>query len=165
MNQRERYFESRIPSMRELASMPFDDFSQYALSSTNSADHHYLPRPPHRPIVSSRNHGIDRSGRITTNAMSPMNEDAEIPLDYDTLLRLDDDVEPKGMSDREIKEHTERVSRNQIGKEKKCSICWESLSNRNDLLRLNCHHIFHGACVSKWLKTHITCPICRKPLR
>lgn len=41
-----------------------------------------------------------------------------------------------------------------------CSICFESIS----LIakhETECHHFFHIACISNWIKTDASCPICR----
>ncbi len=42
---------------------------------------------------------------------------------------------------------------------KKCSICTEPIEA--DLHVTVCCHLFHKACVSKWIAEHKTCPICR----
>lgn len=41
-----------------------------------------------------------------------------------------------------------------------CSICLD-LDNGQTWVILPCGHKFHGSCVSLWLNTHQTCPICR----
>lgn len=40
-----------------------------------------------------------------------------------------------------------------------CSICYNTLENES--IKLRCSHIFHKSCISKWIKTSATCPICR----
>jgi hypothetical protein len=47
-----------------------------------------------------------------------------------------------------------------IGRGEICSVC---LNKTNDLnsVKLNCGHIFHKSCISKWIKTKNTCPLCR----
>ena len=48
-----------------------------------------------------------------------------------------------------------------IGDEKKeCSICYGD--NAANLVSTPCNHIFHYTCIAEWLKTHSTCPLCRK---
>lgn len=42
-----------------------------------------------------------------------------------------------------------------------CSICLETFKNRDDITDLGCHHTYHYDCISQWLNTRETCPICR----
>jgi len=39
-----------------------------------------------------------------------------------------------------------------------CPICFESLRNGMELSKLNCNHVFHENCISRWRDT---CPSCR----
>jgi len=41
-----------------------------------------------------------------------------------------------------------------------CSICMD-LENNNTWIKLSCGHKFHSSCITQWLNTHQTCPICR----
>lgn len=47
-----------------------------------------------------------------------------------------------------------------------CSICLEelSLSPNANLIRMECFHEFHPACINTWLENHGTCPNCRHPV-
>ena len=42
-----------------------------------------------------------------------------------------------------------------------CSICIESFSLGENLVRTPCNHVFHEHCLSRWLDTRDTCPVCR----
>ena len=42
-----------------------------------------------------------------------------------------------------------------------CSICIESLEPRQMSLTLPCYHKFHTSCILTWLKTDLSCPMCR----
>ena len=50
--------------------------------------------------------------------------------------------------------------------EDECSICMNPL--RHNVVLTRCNHAFHSACVTPWLNSHSTCPMCRntnpKPL-
>lgn len=53
----------------------------------------------------------------------------------------------------------------------KCSICMADVREPNDegiineyVCELPCKHWFHEDCVKEWLKSHDSCPICRKPI-
>jgi len=43
-----------------------------------------------------------------------------------------------------------------------CSICLDDFSKDEHALQLPCGHLFHGACIGKWLATSRACPNCRK---
>lgn len=43
-----------------------------------------------------------------------------------------------------------------------CSVCMENFNLDEEVKKLSCSHLFHGDCISPWLKKRQTCPICRK---
>ena len=47
---------------------------------------------------------------------------------------------------------------------KQCLICLEDIEKGDDIITLKCDssHFFHSKCIKKWLKYHISCPICEK---
>ena len=44
---------------------------------------------------------------------------------------------------------------------KECSVCLERFEDDNEIVLLNCRHIFHSQCIITWIGQHLTCPICR----
>jgi hypothetical protein len=44
-----------------------------------------------------------------------------------------------------------------------CPICLESIASGSSAAALGCHvsHVFHEACISKWLEKTPHCPLCR----
>lgn len=42
-----------------------------------------------------------------------------------------------------------------------CSICLERCGGPNGLIQLRCKHIFHSACLERWLRSRGDCPYCR----
>ncbi len=42
-----------------------------------------------------------------------------------------------------------------------CSICLETITESQETIRLPCTHTFHDECVTRWLRQHSTCPVCR----
>jgi Ring finger domain len=47
-----------------------------------------------------------------------------------------------------------------------CSICLQKFDSDHDKVRsLPCCHKFHENCIFIWLQSHVTCPICRFPLK
>eukprot|EP01035_Chromulina_nebulosa_P016978 gene16978-22475_t len=45
-----------------------------------------------------------------------------------------------------------------------CIICQDDLTS-GKVVVLPCAHLFHGSCISKWLKVHKKCVICKRPAR
>jgi hypothetical protein len=45
-------------------------------------------------------------------------------------------------------------------KNEECIICLD-IDNANSWTILQCSHKFHSQCISIWLRTNQTCPICR----
>ncbi|XP_028807818.1 RING-H2 finger protein ATL40-like [Neltuma alba] len=47
-----------------------------------------------------------------------------------------------------------------------CSVCLSNLEGGEEARLLpNCQHVFHVACIDRWLESHSTCPICRTMAR
>ena len=46
----------------------------------------------------------------------------------------------------------------------KCTICLMEIFEGIEAILLPCEHIFHGKCITQWLKIHNTCPLCRYEL-
>lgn len=45
---------------------------------------------------------------------------------------------------------------------KECSVCLENFIKNDELIKLNCNHIFHHNCIKNWLcKESNKCPVCR----
>jgi hypothetical protein len=57
----------------------------------------------------------------------------------------------------------ERVSGAPLGEEQ-CVICQDAIRGGHE--RLPCSHVFHRACLERWLRDreHRFCPICKKPV-
>ncbi|BHF59964.1 hypothetical protein SprV_0100292500 [Sparganum proliferum] len=51
-----------------------------------------------------------------------------------------------------------------IVKSESCPICFDDYAAGNVVITLPCEHFFHDSCITRWLKEHGTCPICRKNL-
>jgi hypothetical protein len=83
----------------------------------------------------------------------------------DILEQLVDTPQQRGISDEEIAQ-LERVE-----VEGECPVCQEEYTKVNEAgdseakmaeqIRLPCKHVFHGECITKWLKVNGTCPVCR----
>lgn len=54
------------------------------------------------------------------------------------------------------------------GKEmEECIICTEQFKEDSEVCELGCNerHIFHANCITEWMKTSTTCPVCRMPVK
>lgn len=45
-----------------------------------------------------------------------------------------------------------------------CSICLMDVTDGQDTILVPCGHMFHEACITKWLSLHNSCPVCRYEL-
>ena len=43
-----------------------------------------------------------------------------------------------------------------------CPICLETFKEDENLIQLNCNHIFHLHCIDDWLQRQENCPVCRR---
>jgi hypothetical protein len=41
-----------------------------------------------------------------------------------------------------------------------CSVCFD-VPDEEDVYKPSCGHVFHNACMTQWLSTNNTCPVCR----
>lgn len=57
-----------------------------------------------------------------------------------------------------LSEHTEEVKE----EKEECSVCYSNMES--DSIKLRCSHVFHKMCISRWMKTSPTCPICRSSI-
>ena len=57
-----------------------------------------------------------------------------------------------------------KIAKEQLDDEGKadCSICMEPVNIGTEVTELPCKHWFHHECVTSWLKSHDTCPQCRR---
>lgn len=46
-----------------------------------------------------------------------------------------------------------------------CSICLERCGAGGGLTQLRCGHVFHSACLQRWLRSRADCPYCRATVR
>ena len=66
-------------------------------------------------------------------------------------------------SERLIENNKKIITLNEIN-EKECIICFEEYKEGDIIIELDCKHIYHDPCISKWLQKDLSCPICRSQL-
>lgn len=54
------------------------------------------------------------------------------------------------------------LERTTITDGRQCSICFEAMAE--NCVNLPCEHAFHEHCITRWLRRHSTCPMCRTPV-
>ncbi len=45
-----------------------------------------------------------------------------------------------------------------------CCICLSEIKKGKNTILLPCKHMFHSKCITDWLKSNNTCPMCRKEI-
>ncbi|CAM0884666.1 unnamed protein product [Alopecurus aequalis] len=55
----------------------------------------------------------------------------------------------------------EKLASTAPGEKKECTICFDGLEQESAVELPSCEHVFHRRCITKWLSTARTCPICR----
>jgi hypothetical protein len=84
--------------------------------------------------------------------------------DYEMLLALDETTpKTKGATPAEIEEHLKRHIV-QPGEEENCAVCLEEMAPGDEVRKLNCRHMFHFECISKWLLLNKVCPIDKRSI-
>lgn len=48
-----------------------------------------------------------------------------------------------------------------LNEDAECCICLSSYEDGVELSALPCNHHFHSTCITKWLRMHATCPLCK----
>lgn len=86
------------------------------------------------------------------------------PEDYDLLLRLDERVAPKTLSENKLNTFkTETIESNDALEV--CPICMELYEMGQVRKYLPCQHAFHSSCIDAWLKnSSMNCPIDNLPI-
>jgi hypothetical protein len=70
----------------------------------------------------------------------------------------------KECSDGSVNKEEGNVETHKETHEKDCYICYEAYKAGEYQRPLPCGHVFHKKCIDKWLKTTITCPLCRNDI-
>jgi len=86
----------------------------------------------------------------------PFEQESNPPTSQDIINKLKHFKMEKGFYKKNIKEDKFEFP--------KCTICLMEISEGADTILLPCDHIFHEKCITKWLKVHSTCPLCRYEL-
>lgn len=81
------------------------------------------------------------------------------PEDYEMLLKLDEGIQ-RPTADKDVVEALPTACGERFLGES-CSICLLPFEKRDTVKVLECEHMFHRDCISKWLEQHkSSCPLC-----
>jgi ankyrin repeat protein len=98
------------------------------------------------------------------NGLEYDSDDEEDEEDDENYLNIDGELSTNYTYEYTISKNiniTQNILRQDISKEiDDCSICLDSTSN----IYTSCSHMYCKPCITKWLKTHDTCPCCRVEL-
>eukprot|EP01038_Epipyxis_sp_PR26KG_P008503 gene8503-11495_t len=83
-----------------------------------------------------------------------------LPIPIVMISKKDTDLLMKLLKQTSI--HTATLCFNQVRTE--CSICQENMQTGEEIYKLPCRHAYHVDCVTTWLTSHHTCPLCRVEL-
>lgn len=83
-------------------------------------------------------------------------------VNYGSFGRIDEAEESDEEEKKEIHFTPSKYTKNQIVKE--CSICIVDFDTDDEVVELNCKHIFHLSCITEWCQRKPDCPNCRLPI-
>ena len=77
---------------------------------------------------------------------------------------LKDERQRANLSERVINGLAKRTfNPKQFTSQKECAICLSEFTEQDQVTTLSCDikHYFHSACIENWIKTNVSCPLCR----
>ncbi|XP_062928182.1 uncharacterized protein si:ch211-59o9.10 isoform X2 [Mobula hypostoma] len=115
--------------------------------------------------TTGRSRRTRRHSRHQTTSMY-LHEDINDGNDYEDLLAFEESqgsaVAQKKLSTADINRLPIKFFDPKCAAEKtQCHICFNDYSSGEKLRILPCLHDYHSRCIDRWLKGHLTCPICR----
>ncbi|XP_010550361.1 PREDICTED: E3 ubiquitin-protein ligase RLIM-like [Tarenaya hassleriana] len=80
---------------------------------------------------------------------------------YEELVELQERLGNvgSGLSDKTVEELLSRYKYQYS--EEICCICQETYKAGEDVVKLECRHMFHYSCIKRWLTTKNSCPLCK----
>lgn len=93
----------------------------------------------------------DIINNITTQLLNNIEITDDVEITNDVICTLD-------------KEDKDKLKKEKLKKNLKtnCSICMNGLHKKNNVIILNCTHVFHEKCIFKWIDEYsYKCPMCK----
>ena len=112
-------------------------------------------------FVRNNNNSNNNNDNSNMRLFSRLREDSEDSEDDDNdddnnIMNLDSDSEEINLPENKLLDISKLQNEN-----KKCVICIEEYKDEDLVTNLPCVHMFHTACLRKWIKYKKICPICR----
>lgn len=92
-------------------------------------------------------------------------QEADQPETYEQLLALDETIVKIGLNKNQLDNFPTRTFLACTNSNTCCSVCLEDFELGETLKKIKCKHEFHKSCIETWLKSNITCPVCKMEMR
>ena len=138
----------------------YKDQGSYVVGHKAAAPHRYYPIAQPVPAYALRGNNADNAfeNDLVNVLINLQNRDLT-PEDYELLLRLDDRVAPKTVT-QDILDGFEADIVTETEAEMVCAICMETYQVGQERKHLPCGHVFHKNCIETWLKnSSLNCPL------
>uniref|UniRef100_A0A0N5A1L8 RING-type E3 ubiquitin transferase n=1 Tax=Parastrongyloides trichosuri TaxID=131310 RepID=A0A0N5A1L8_PARTI len=159
--------EDLIPGVTEVLRNAMSTGSENLSTELNTATFQNIVRDITRLIDDpQRGNILDVSGNSITLGISP-NEHA-----FEGILRMVENIDEVAHARRNRLTEAEiaripivQVSEEQIINESQCTVCMDIFIDKDSVYKLACNHIFHKQCLTPWVQTHRSCPVCRQEIK
>ena len=85
----------------------------------------------------------ERDYLLSTTFINPLAASAEVITEFDSFPYTSED-------------ETQKIE---------CSICLVDFENQDDVVLLDCNHMFHNTCILEWCSHKADCPNCREKIK
>mmetsp|Transcript_59381 Transcript_59381/g.94284 ORF Transcript_59381/g.94284 Transcript_59381/m.94284 type:complete len:267 (+) Transcript_59381:67-867(+) len=128
--------------------------SSTQLEANEEEDEAVLPDPP-EPHVQQRRH-TDIDARRLAGTATPMGRRMRLMTEVPVVKA----AQPEDI----MALPTHRImNAKHLGEQTRCGICFEDFEGGDCLKTMPCMHFYHSCCISRWLGTSNTCPVCKTP--
>lgn len=121
-----------------------------------------LPPPPERQPQNQLHPEIRRIREISQERREESNSESEM----ENREQEEQEVEnADGLKKEEVNQFPIAEWAKNKDEKENCVICVYEFKKKEKVRTLYCWHRFHVKCIDKWLKDHMTCPLCKEDMR